>query len=450
MQRSNLAHSFLASYKVSRYNIVSRAADGAVILYNSLTGARVLLDASMLEERQVQALEADAWPDDTALPDDELRGAFVDLGFFVPAGIDELAIQLARHHDVAQNASVRRVTVVLTRKCNLGCNYCYQDKELADPRANIEQIIAHLKSQVEPGGSLLVTWFGGEPLLRLSLIEELTHMIREHCKALSARYGATISTNGVLLDDERVEKLLSLDVKSYQISLDGPPAIQELRRPSLNRKPTYGPIVDNVARLLDAGAQVHIKVIIDRENWRQVPELFQDLSRRGLLTRLQFAIQETEGKFAALQYDPCFGTFEEYTSAKMELLKVLRSHGYMLSDPSQKGEFCAATSPYSTIIDMSGTAYRCATEPENKVGHVAGDGKVSLQNPGYEDLFTTRDGLSDELCKTCRVLPICGGGCTLAAEKMARRGRCSYFRTEIRNYLALLDSQERGITSQGG
>lgn len=450
MQRSNLAHSFRASFKVSRYNIVSRAQDGAVILYNSLTGSRVLLDASMLEERQVQALEADAWSDDTPLPDDELLEAFVELGFFVPVRVDELAIQLDRHRDVACNSSVRRVTVVLTRKCNLGCNYCYQDKDLADPRANIEQIIAHLRSQVVPGGSLLVTWFGGEPLLRLSLIEELTHAIRDYCKSVSARYGATISTNGVLLDDERVEKLIALDVNSFQISLDGPPAVQELRRPSLNRKPTYGPIVDNIGRLLDAGAQVNIKVIIDRENWRQVPELFQDLARRGLLTRLQFAIQETEGKFAALQYDPCFETFEQYTSAKMELLKVLRGHGYTLSDPSQKGEFCAATSPYSTIIDMSGTAYRCATEPDNEVGHLGADGTVSLQNRAYEDLFTTRDGLSDELCKTCKVLPICGGGCTLAAEKMARRGRCSYFRTEIRNYLALLDSQERGITSQGG
>lgn len=450
MQKSNLEPSFLESYKVSRYNIVSRADDGATILYNSLTGARVLMEPAHLDPRQIRALEADAWADDVPLPDHELRAAFVELGFFVPVGVDELAIQLGRHRDVACNSAVRRVTVVLTRQCNLGCNYCYQDKELGDPRANLEQIIAHLRSQVEPGGSLLVTWFGGEPLLRLSLIKQLTAAIREHCTSVSAEYSASISTNGVLLDDERVETLLGLDVKAFQITLDGPPDIQEHRRPSLNRKPTYDPIIKNIARLLDAGARVNIKVIIDRENWRRVPELFKDLASRKLLTRLQFAIQETEGKFAAAQYDPCFGSFEEYTSAKMELLRALRSHGYMLSEPSQKGEFCAATSPYSTIIDMSGAAYRCATEPANKVGRLGSDGKVSLQNPGYETLFTAREGLSDEMCKTCRVLPICGGGCTLAAEKLARRSRCSYFRTEIRNYLALLDSQDRSITNRGG
>lgn len=441
---------FLQSHKASRYNIVSRARDGATILYNSLTGTRVLMQDELLDPRQLAALETDPWPAEVALPEGELRDQLVELGFFIPVAIDELAIQLGRHRDIALNPEVRRVTVVLTRKCNLGCNYCYQDKELADPRANIDQIVAHLKSQVEPGGSLLVTWFGGEPLLRLSLIKELTAEIRDYCRAVSTSYSATISSNGVLLDDERIDTLLGLDVRYYQITLDGPPDIQEHRRPSLNRKPTYTTIVDNVARLVNAGAKVNIKVIIDRENWQRVPELFADLARRGLLSRLQLAIQETEGKFAAAQYDPCFGSFEEYTAAKMELFHVLDRLGYPVPEPTQKGEFCAATSPYTSIIDMSGAAYRCATEPANSVGRVGTDGKVVFERPEYEKIFTTRDGISDELCRTCRVLPICGGGCTLAAEKMARRSRCSFYRTEIRNYLSLLDSQERSLNARGG
>ncbi len=381
MLKSNLERSFLGSYKVSRYNIVSRAEDGAFILYNSLTGARVLMEAALLEDAQIRAFESDAWSDGVPLPDKELLATFVDLGFFVPSEIDELQVQLTRHHNLASNPAIRRVTVVLTRKCNLGCNYCYQDKDLADPRLNIEQIIAHLKGQVVPGGRLQVTWFGGEPLLRLSLIEELTHAVRDHCRAMGTHYQASTSTNGVLLNRERVEKLLALDVGRYQISLDGPPEIQEHRRPSLNRAPTYDTILDNIGLLLDAGAQVDIKVIIDRENWQRVPELFNDLARRDLLTRLRFGIQETEGKFAALTYDPCFGSFAEYTEAKMTLKRVLCDLGYALTDPAQKGEFCSATSEYSTIIDMSGVAYRCATEPENTVGAIAEDGTISLQRP---------------------------------------------------------------------
>ena len=447
MPKSNLERSFLGSYKVSRYNIVSRAEDEAFILYNSLTGARVLMESSLLEEQQIRAFESDAWSDGVPLPEKELLATFVELGFFVPTEIDELEVQLTRHRGLACNPSLRRVTVVLTRKCNLGCNYCYQDKDLADPRLNIDQIVAHLKGQAVPGGRLQVTWFGGEPMLRLSLIEELTHAVRDHCRSIGTQYQASTSTNGVLLDKARIEKLLALDVRRYQISLDGPPEIQEHRRPSLNQAPTYDTILENIGLLLDAGAQVDIKVIIDRENWQRVPELFADLARRDLLNRLRFGIQETEGKFAALMYDPCFGSFEEYTQAKMKLKRVLCDLGYKLAEPAQKGEFCSATSEYSTIIDMSGEAYRCATEPENSVGALVSDGSVSLQRPEYEQIFTTRDGLSDEACKTCKVLPICGGGCTIAAEKMARRSRCSYFRTEIRNYLTLLDSQERGFIS---
>jgi uncharacterized protein len=134
----------------------------------------------------------------------------------------------------------------------------------------------------------------------------------------------------------------------------------------------------------------------------------------------------------------------------MELFHVLERLGYPVPEPTQKGEFCAATSPYTSIIDMSGAAYRCATEPANSVGRVGADGKVVLDRPEYEEIFTTRDGISDEMCLTCRVLPICGGGCTLAAEKMARRSRCSFFRTEIRSYLSLLDSQERSLNVRGG
>lgn len=435
-----------ASYKPSRYNItVADKNDGGGVLYNSLTGARVAVSPDVLTEEQLLALEADSWPAGVELPGEDVLAFLKEQQFFVPEDADEAGLVLRNRHDFMHDSNRRRVSVILTRKCNLGCTYCFQDKDVGDERASRELILKYLKSQIVPGGLLQVTWFGGEPTLRLKMICDLSDEVIAECEKNGTSYYATVSTNGVLLNEEKIGLMLSKRVMRYQISLDGPQQVQELRRPSLNGKPTYDIILTNIELLVKHGAEVNIKVILDRDNYESVPTLFKQLGERDLLKSVKVAIQHTEAKFAAREYDRRFASLEEFTKIKLGLLELLVQNGYSLSEPVQRPEFCAATSPFSTMVDMAGKLFRCGTEEVNVTGRLTPDGQdVVLTNVAYEEMFTKRKyAISD--CQTCKVLPLCGGGCTVAAEKLAERDVCSFFKVGVKDYLLMLQRQDERL-----
>lgn len=436
--------------KPSKYNITIPYERGGGIVYNSLTGARIVVPEQMLTTEQMTALEARDWPTDLPLPDPVVRAMLRSHGFFVDTHTDELGAMLSFRETYAHNPKLRRVTVILTRRCNLGCSYCFQDKDVGDSDADKARVLRYLASQIVPSGVLQVTWFGGEPTLRLKLIYELSDAIIAACEAQGTTYSGTISTNGVRLNPESIAMLLARRVMYYQITLDGPSDVQELRRPSLNGRLTYGRIVDNIARLVEGGAEVTIKVIVDRENYQDVPRLFRDLGCRQLLGDVKVAIQHTEGKYAASGYEKRFSSLEEFSAVKLQLLKVLSREGYCLNEPSRRPEFCAATSPFATTIDMAGNMFRCGTEVVNITGSVSPDGSSGLVlNQSYEEMFTKRR-FAHSMCENCKVLPICGGGCTVAAEGLAERDICSFYRVGIKDYLLMLEKNGRQDSVETG
>jgi uncharacterized protein len=435
--------SLLDCFRPARYNITVPKEDGETILYNSLTGVRINLASGMLTPQQVAALEQPHWPQDVPPPDTALAAALVEHELLVPVETDELGRFESLRRTHADDPSFRRVNVILTRRCNLGCGYCFQDKQVGDAKAAPERILAYLDSQAIPNGTLQVNWFGGEPTLRLDTIHALSDALIPICRDRNVHYSASITTNGVLLDVERIDALLRRAVGTFQISLDGPAPVQERRRPSLRGQPTYESIVRNIGLLVERDATVVIKVIVDRENYESVPQLFADLASRGLLGRLQIAIQHTEAKFAAAAYDKRFPTLEAFTEAKLMLLRRLEEQGYPLRQPILHPEFCAATSRYSTQVDMAGNFYRCGEEPVNLTGHLSADATDQVfTNLAYERMFTERR-FAHAMCETCKVLPICGGGCTVAAEGLAEREICSFYKVGIKDYLRLVDAHER-------
>ncbi|MDR0842036.1 MAG: radical SAM protein [Acidobacteriota bacterium] len=98
------------------------------------------------------------------------------------------------------------LTLHLTARCNLQCRYCYvsqsaEDMALRTARAAVDLAVAE-NGRKNPGKSLGVIFFGGEPLLRRELIVETIR----HCRDIESRTGQLfyfkITTNGLLLDED--------------------------------------------------------------------------------------------------------------------------------------------------------------------------------------------------------------------------------------------------------
>jgi uncharacterized protein len=440
--KKSIHHTYsLGSYKPSRYNIIVNLKNGSCILYNSLTGNRIRVSSGIMTENQLLSLEFD----DSANTFEDINinvlEFLIQKEFLIDRSIDELQIAREYKREHLDNENLRRVTVILTRKCNLGCTYCFQHKDIGDQPIDLQKVLEYLNSQIIPNGFLQITWFGGEPTLRLRTIYELSDRIIEVCRERNTKYRATISTNAVLLNDESIDLLINKNVTQYQISLDGPENMQELRRPSLNGKSTYSSILKNIKYLIQKGAEVNIKIILDNQNFSVIPELFNDLANNDILRSVKIAIQHTEAKNAARGYGKRFNSLEEFTKIKINLLNKLFERGYKVPEPGRRAEFCAANSAFSTMLDLNGTLFRCSTETINVVGSLSTVNDIFPLNQDYEKLFLNREFAIPD-CKTCKVLPICGGGCTAAAEGFNEREICSFYKVGVKDYLLLLEKQD--------
>lgn len=129
--------------------------------------------------------------------------------------------------------SVSNVSMLLTDRCNLRCSYCFIDCTPAnDSNMSLEtaQQIARLLIENSRFPQVALHLYGGEPLL----VDD--HWIADFvgfARALGEQHGKEVifplSTNGTLLDEERMVRLHRLGI-GFSISCDGPPQIHDACR----------------------------------------------------------------------------------------------------------------------------------------------------------------------------------------------------------------------------
>src|SRR5271165_1102290 len=117
--------------------------------------------------------------------------------------------------------------------CNLDCFYCFESNRYAGRMSAAVQsnIVRLVRRYFESGTKRLdVTWYGGEPLLAVSVVESLSKRFLALCGEFGSEYSAQIVTNGTLLTHETARQLASWNVKRAQITLDGVPQLHDTRR----------------------------------------------------------------------------------------------------------------------------------------------------------------------------------------------------------------------------
>lgn len=171
--------------------------------------------------------------------------------------------------------------------CNLDCGYCfYLEKEsLFPPRERFRMSYAVLQAYVQrylqanTAPEVEFTWQGGEPtLMGLEFFE--------HAVALQKQFGSgrtirnTLQTNGTLLDDawaaffQREGFLLG-------VSLDGPPALNDLSRPDKQGRSSYADTVRGLRCLQRHGVDFNVLVTVSSANVAHPLEIYDHLQALG-------------------------------------------------------------------------------------------------------------------------------------------------------------------------
>lgn len=150
----------------------------------------------------------------------------------------------------------RDITFQVTEACNMACTYCYQHNKTPDSmsfetgRKFIDLILAsdertscYIKSRECPG--CVIDFIGGEPLLEIDLIDQLTeYMIFEMIRLnhpWATRFIISIGTNGLLYFTDKVQRYIRkyMGKIGINITVDGNRDIHDMCRLDLNGNPTY-------------------------------------------------------------------------------------------------------------------------------------------------------------------------------------------------------------------
>lgn len=415
--------------KVSRYvTRVELDEVDTLLVYGGLAGR--LVEATGDRRQEVDAVLAD--PNGRASQElDDVRQMLYDQGVLVPESWDELAI-LERRRLLAHDprSGHMSLTICPTVNCNYRCTYCYQRHvgTLMPPVVQ-DRLCGFLAEQEPAVSSLSIVWFGGEPLLGLSVIERLTPQLR----AIVDRdaYSAHIITNGSLLTPDVSTRLVELGIDSAQITLDGPRDIHDVRRPGAGGQPTFNRILTNMAAA-DRRLDFSVRVNTDRRNAERVTELFDQLDAAGLRgrARVYFAPVTPYTDVCADTAGHCLaGADWSKVNASLRLEAVERGYGGVGLPPSRTG-VCIADDPRGWVVTPDGLFYKCwndVTQPDRAVYDVVRGVRTARMQTELERWQNWSPFALSE-CRDCRTLPQCHSGCAHLAMQQPgplTHGHCS-------------------------
>ena len=158
-----------------------------------------------------------------------------------------------------------------TLTCNAKCKHCGSsaEKRKYEGELTTEEIKAAFKQIANDmdASKILINVTGGEPLVRQDLCEVMEYATNE----LGFRWGMT--TNGILLNDENIEKLKKANMETISISIDG---LEETHDRFRGVPGSYKTIINNIKKLKEADFVKHLQVttVFHKENINELNELY--------------------------------------------------------------------------------------------------------------------------------------------------------------------------------
>ncbi len=159
-----------------------------------------------------------------------------------------------------KNPIIKAMCLHAAHDCNLRCTYCFASKgEYHGDRAllSYETGKAALDFLMDHSGNrvnLEVDFFGGEPTLNFDVVKRLVEYGRSKEKERNKRFRFTLTTNGVLLDDE-ILSFANKEMGNLVLSIDGRKEIHDRMRPDLGGKGSYDRVVERFLKAAESRGQ---------------------------------------------------------------------------------------------------------------------------------------------------------------------------------------------------
>jgi uncharacterized protein len=298
-----------------------------------------------------------------------------------------------------------------TEQCNFRCTYCYEDFAMGRMAPGV---IAGVKALIAARAPALrqlhLSWFGGEPLLALDVVEDVHRHVRalalEHAEM---RIASHMTTNGWRLSPAVFGNLLELGIDDYQISFDGPPEFHDKKRVRRDGRPTFDRLWSNVTAMRGRSESFRIllRLHVDQENleamfpfvdrcletFGQDPRFtlfLKPLSRYGGPNDENLKLLETERdarRYAELEARVAERARTPASEPRSALALPVPGELAAGGMAPGHGEVCYAAHGNSFVVRSDGRLCKCTIildHPKNQVGRLREDGTVEISSAAMQ------------------------------------------------------------------
>ena len=325
---------------------------------------------------------------------------------------------------------VKALCLHIAHDCNLACRYCFAEEgEYHGRRALMSYEIGKkaLDFLVKNSGSrinLEVDFFGGEPLMNWQVVKDLVAYGRSLEEPFHKKFRFTLTTNGVLLNDEILE-FANREMANVVLSIDGRKEINDRMRPFRGGKGSYDLILPKFQKVAETRNQMNYYV-------------------RGTFTHYNLDFSEDVKHLADLGFrqisvEPVVAQpQDDYAIRKEDLPRLLEEYDKLAREMIERRKEGRGFNFFHFMIDLeggpcvakrlsgcgSGTEYLAVTPwgdfyPCHQfVGQekfLLGNVEEGITNTAVRDLFKCCNVYAKDKCRKCFAKFYCSGGCAANA-----------------------------------
>ncbi len=406
-------------YKNNGYNIVLDVNSGAVHIVDDAAYDVIALWESHTKDEILEKLQSD-------YEVEQIKEAIEETASLETEGILFTKDVYENILPKKQQTVVKALCLHIAHDCNLRCRYCFADEgEYHGKRAlmSYETGKAALDFLIANSGNrrnLEVDFFGGEPTMNFQVVKDLVAYGREQEKVFDKRFRFTLTTNGVLLNDEIME-FANREMANVVLSIDGRKEVNDKMRPFANGSGSYDLIVPKFQKFAESRNQTdyYVRGTFTRHNL----DFSKDVLHLADLGFKQISVEpvvaQPEDDYAIREED-LPRLFEEYDKLAEEMVKR-HKHGddfhffhFMIDLEGgpcviKRLSGCGSGTEYLAVTPW-GDLYPCHQFVGNEK-FCMGNVMEGVKNIDLREEFSSCNVYSKEKCQNCFAKFYCSGGC---------------------------------------
>lgn len=324
-----------------------------------------------------------------------------------------------------KDAPIKALCLHVSHDCNLRCKYCFAstgdfgtgrriNMDVETAKAAIDFVIARSGSR----RNIEVDFFGGEPLLAMETVKATVDYARSIEKEAGKCFRFTMTTNGMLLNEENIE-YINREMSNCVLSLDGRPEVNDNMRVTVSGKGSYDVIMPKFKKLVEGRGDkdFYLRGTFTRKNLDFAADVLHIADQGFRSVSVEPAVGEPDSEWAIRQEDlpVVLAEYEKLAEAlkdRREEVNFFHFNVDLAQGPCviKRLRGCGAGCEYIAVTP-EGHIYPCHQFVGNE------DYKMGDVHDGSFDMTLARKfaGLNvytREECKECWARFYCSGGCS--------------------------------------